>query len=128
MRLGSCSRLSALPQFLPAVVQLPCEGSLTMWREQMGSTHLGAKKAVGVCGTRSGPVRSAQWLPEPSSSLAMCPGLAKVLGGDTPTCIWTPKCGGGGGQVAGPLRERTEAENLTEPGGEFWGWRSLPCP
>lgn len=96
MRLGSCSRLSALPLFLPAVVQLPCEDSLTTWREQMGSTHLGAKKSVGVCGTWSGPVRSAQWLPEPSSSPAVCPGLAEVLGGDTPACIWTPKCGGEG--------------------------------
>lgn len=95
----------------------------------MGSTHLGAKKAVGVCGTRSGPVRSAQWLPEPSTSPAMGPGLAKVLGGDTPACIWTPlSVEERGGQVAGLPRERTEAENLTEPGGEFWGWRSLPCP
>lgn len=76
MRLSSWSRLSALPPYLPAVVQLPCKGSLTLWREQTGSTNLRAKEAVGVCGTQSGPVRSAQWLPEPSS-----PHLAVDIGG-----------------------------------------------
>lgn len=104
MRFSSWSRLSALPAFLPAVVQLPGKGSLTMWREQTGSTNLRAKEAVAVCGTRSGPVRSAQWLPEPSSSPAVCPGLAKLLGGDTTSCVWTSECGGVVGQVVGLLR------------------------
>lgn len=103
MRLSSWSRLSALPPYLPAVVQLPCKGSLTLWREQTGSTNLRAKEAVGVCGTQSGPVRSAQWLPEPSSSPAVCSpgcwvgtclpasGLLSVAGGEEVGRWWGPR-------------------------------------
>lgn len=108
MRLGSWSRLSVLPPFLPAVVQLPCKGSFTVWREQTRSTKLGAKEAVGVCGTWSGPIRSTQLLPEPSSFPAVCPGLAEVLGADTPSCIWTPKCGGEG-WAGGGATEREDS-------------------
>lgn len=51
--------------------------SLTMWREQTGSTNLRAKEAVGVCGTRSGPVRSAQWLPRAFPVPRPCLGLPR---------------------------------------------------
>ena len=85
-RLRSWSRISVLSPFFTGTVHSPCEGSshhvvLCVWREQTGSPQL---RAGGGCGG----------LPEPSSSPAVCHGLAEALGGDTPSCVWTRKCRG----------------------------------
>lgn len=98
-RLSSWSRSQFSPHLSLGWSICPARVPLTTWCFVCGGSRRGApssepEEAVGVCSTWSRPIRTAQGLPEPSSSPAVCHGLAEALGGDMPPCIWTHKCRG----------------------------------